>query len=476
MPVCSMKVNAFAPAVVGMEQIIGMMLGEIAGIEATHNDINIEDYGTFDEGGVYKFNSSGTAELPLEFSNVNMEEDFRKLFADQLALSDKIMQGKVDIATNIYAAAAKALRVPTTVAQIKLHEWMNKSMLATNASAIAQLELTVAEMQELNAWFNGSSGIINGSILQCAGGSIVGWEDLCKMKFFSDNIYYFTNANVTAENAVSHTYSSTADGQAWIASHTNLATGVVTYDKNNPMSSGMVPITKLVDRTYVCTELSFLRGSIGAALRPIWKIYDENNKLLRTESYSSEYFTLYGLAVGTMIISTTLPTLTGDGTVAIPQTDTSVKTKDIATTFPLDYTKDTPISIPVPDISEKILNKIREMIKTQEAEGEQDIPKVEVPKFPDMPDLALPNLITTKFPFCIPFDLVKGIRILVANPEPPKVDTYIGTTFQGREIGGDLVLDFKIFEPAARLIRWISTISFTIFLLFATKKLMGGGS
>ena len=95
-----------------------------------------------------------------------------------------------------------------------------------------------------------------------------------------------------------------------------------------------------------------------------------------------------------------------------------------------------------------------------------------VPAVPDLPDMSVPNDITGKFPFCIPFDLIRGFKVLIVPPEAPYLKQNIGTTVKGYYIGGVLELDFSMFDKVAYLSRWLFTIGFCYFLLLSTRKLI----
>lgn len=81
------------------------------------------------------------------------------------------------------------------------------------------------------------------------------------------------------------------------------------------------------------------------------------------------------------------------------------------------------------------------------------------------------DVIKNKFPFSIPWDLKNSISALVATPEAPyweiefPDDIYVG--------GGEIVIDFEQFELWAKIVRWGVLISFNIFLILATRKIIG---
>lgn len=78
----------------------------------------------------------------------------------------------------------------------------------------------------------------------------------------------------------------------------------------------------------------------------------------------------------------------------------------------------------------------------------------------------------SKFPFCIPFDLINCIKILVADREAP----YIEIPFKIERLGIDekIVIDFSKFESVAKVFRWCETLGFIGFLVIKTRGLIKG--
>lgn len=88
---------------------------------------------------------------------------------------------------------------------------------------------------------------------------------------------------------------------------------------------------------------------------------------------------------------------------------------------------------------------------------------------------GLGAVIITKFPFSIPWDVVKAIKLLAVPPTPPKfeVDMYSAMDgYGGFHAPAPVVIDFEPLEPAAAIVRWASTIGFIYCLAMGTKKLL----
>ena len=99
---------------------------------------------------------------------------------------------------------------------------------------------------------------------------------------------------------------------------------------------------------------------------------------------------------------------------------------------------------------------------------------------PDIDDLGLPSLgaaLTTRFPFSIPWDIYRGLKLLSAPAEVPKFEVDFFAPLNNRVGGwkGDtkIVIDFGYypeFSFIGELCRWTSTIGYCLFLASATKR------
>lgn len=79
---------------------------------------------------------------------------------------------------------------------------------------------------------------------------------------------------------------------------------------------------------------------------------------------------------------------------------------------------------------------------------------------------------TTKFPFCIPFDLYNCIAQLVASPVPPVFTlSFAGTVM---ESAGDIVIDMNKFETLAKILRYFIFFGFVLGLIKITRNLIKG--
>jgi hypothetical protein len=77
--------------------------------------------------------------------------------------------------------------------------------------------------------------------------------------------------------------------------------------------------------------------------------------------------------------------------------------------------------------------------------------------------------LTEKFPFCLPWDLMRGIQSLEASQWDRKIRIEVGDG-----IWPAMVIDLTMFDGIASITRVILLIVFDLGLIFGTRKLMGG--
>lgn len=86
----------------------------------------------------------------------------------------------------------------------------------------------------------------------------------------------------------------------------------------------------------------------------------------------------------------------------------------------------------------------------------------------DMNDYKV-NL-TSVFPFCIPFDFITLLEVLDAEPVAPCFEFPV--VIPALDYQETVIIDMSIFDEVAEIIRLCETISFIIFLMFATSKVI----
>ena len=107
-------------------------------------------------------------------------------------------------------------------------------------------------------------------------------------------------------------------------------------------------------------------------------------------------------------------------------------------------------------------------------------------------DIDIPSLIASKFPFCIPFDLIRIMSVLGADPVAPVFRIPISTDmknlepFAGNQTIGEIPEDFEpLFEIDEELVIDLSCIplvqpicytvfiiSFVVLLIYITPKMI----
>ncbi|MBQ7067252.1 MAG: hypothetical protein IJN92_10575 [Lachnospiraceae bacterium] len=80
--------------------------------------------------------------------------------------------------------------------------------------------------------------------------------------------------------------------------------------------------------------------------------------------------------------------------------------------------------------------------------------------------------LSKKFPFCVPFDLIKSIKILKKDPVAPSIKWTLKADIINFEYTFNI--DLKDFEPVAKISRILSTLAFIMALIMATRNLIRG--
>lgn len=74
------------------------------------------------------------------------------------------------------------------------------------------------------------------------------------------------------------------------------------------------------------------------------------------------------------------------------------------------------------------------------------------------------------FPFCIPFDFIELLRVLDAQPRAPCFTFPV--VIPALDYREDVELDLSVFDDVARVIRLCEKVSFILFLMFVTSKVI----
>lgn len=132
------------------------------------------------------------------------------------------------------------------------------------------------------------------------------------------------------------------------------------------------------------------------------------------------------------------------------------------------------------ELLQAILDKLaaNEMAATGSV-AQQPTPEQPDEEKPDLNGLGLPALgaaLVTRFPFSIPWDVVKGIKLVAAPAEAPRWEVDFLAPISGR-VGGwkgstKVVIDMGEYPIIGQVCRWTSMIGFCLILASGTKKLI----
>lgn len=91
-------------------------------------------------------------------------------------------------------------------------------------------------------------------------------------------------------------------------------------------------------------------------------------------------------------------------------------------------------------------------------------------------DYTVPKAISTVFPFCLPFDFVRGMKLMYEKPKVPEFKFELDFGYIcGFEIGKkEIVISFEDWEPLAVICRWFFLLMFSYTLIFLTVKIVKG--
>lgn len=132
------------------------------------------------------------------------------------------------------------------------------------------------------------------------------------------------------------------------------------------------------------------------------------------------------------------------------------------------------------ELLQAILDKLAaNELTTSATIAQQPTPEQPDEEKPDIDGLGLPALgaaLMTRFPFSIPWDVVKGIKLVAAPAEAPRWEVDFLEPISGR-VGGwkgstKVVIDMGEYPIIGQVCRWTSMIGFCLILASGTKKLI----
>lgn len=217
-----------------------------------------------------------------------------------------------------------------------------------------------------------------------------------------------------------------------------------------------------------------------------WYQLDEVGNLVQINDLdiSSLHLAYFNVACGTYGYTGFLKSITAHSTVStVPALDDL--SDDLAPI--LDKTKDPTLEI---DTDPSIATPA-DAVTVTDIPGTADVTIAQLREKTNV-DIDIPSVISTKFPFCIPFDFIRIIGVLCADPVAPVFRIPISTDpenlkgFEGNQTIGELPEDFTpMFEIDEELVIDLSAvplvqpicytvfiISFVVLLIFSTNKMI----
>ena len=172
----------------------------------------------------------------------------------------------------------------------------------------------------------------------------------------------------------------------------------------------------------------------------------------------------------------------GSGSLSLaPDTNISIPSEDSAVGTDTNISWGGSIGLTLDQAAQIILDKVaaNELSVTVTVANEAVADPALEQTIEDVDELGLPSLgtyFTTRFPFSIPWDVVRGIKLLAAPAEAPyfEVDFFqpLADNVGGWEGDTTIVLDFGQYPIIGQVTRWASLLGFCILLAVATKKLI----
>lgn len=179
---------------------------------------------------------------------------------------------------------------------------------------------------------------------------------------------------------------------------------------------------------------------------------------------SDEWEYQIGEADGTKV---TVDMLNPDGTVTI----------DGVTYYPADYLDpDNLTEEGKKQLIYNITNVINNTYVISEDEPIVDVDDITVEVSEELENFTVPTGIITVFPFCLPFDFVRGMKLFSAKPVTPHFEITIDVPeiLNVPAQKWTLEIDLEKFEPLAKITRWLSLFGFSYLLISLSTKIVKG--
>lgn len=167
-------------------------------------------------------------------------------------------------------------------------------------------------------------------------------------------------------------------------------------------------------------------------------------------------------ADGTVTVGDTTYTINNDGSVTVNEGD------DINTYSPT-------YNFEVYDDS-AIQDLIQDLIDTADSTKDEVSDEAQAAVNAEIMDFTLSPTISTVFPFCIPWDFVRGMKLLAIEPEAPRFEVPFDLPEFGLFPGSEntVVIDFEEYSKYFNIVRWGFYLIFCFGLCFLSFKIIKG--
>lgn len=284
-----------------------------------------------------------------------------------------------------------------------------------------------------------------------------------------DTDIYFTDTTQTGETAISKCLHIYVDG-------VDLRYKLTTYELPSGSSTNIID-NKLLGNAnsdgYAYTISLESNGSVHTHL-----ILSFSNGDVR----ENDFYQVIGILSPSTLISYSLPTyVPGVGLAGASSADIA-DLIDALQDIPYGLTDDdVAVSIPVTgdDVGEDSKPDVRPGVIPSGDELIDEVPEAAVEG--DFSNFKLPNGLMYVFPFSLPYDFYRGIKLFSAPPECPEFTynfqiPYPPGVGSGNLVDEEIVINFSRFEMLAIITRWVSTFGFTMLLIKLSAFILKGGN
>ncbi|MFI3116042.1 MAG: hypothetical protein R3Y12_07880 [Clostridia bacterium] len=187
--------------------------------------------------------------------------------------------------------------------------------------------------------------------------------------------------------------------------------------------------------------------------------------LFSSDFYMNDYWHLLNYD---FVFSLVYPQSIFDTDVDVNYLDEEVYTQDLVLKVPTTFDDTVALSPSDVVVSTGTLNP--ELDDTLNPEANPDVellPNIEI-----IEKLTLNELIITKFPFCIPFDVYNSVKNMIV----PEIEPIFEIPFYIQSLGyyDSIIIDLTKFDTIILVFRFFLSASFILGLITSTRKLIGG--